>query len=460
MHQLPEIHATLRAQVAGGLARALVYAGALDDARAQGARAIAIARQLGDPAARAMSLSYMFDATWIPEHTDELIDYATEMLAAAEEAGNTEMVGIAYHWRLCLHLEFGNIKAAEADLDALTRIDALIRQRTYSISMHASHFMLTLMRGELVEAERRVMELMRLLWRGLAAHEDQLSVMIFSLRREQGRLNEIRPVLSLFLQQHSAGATWLPGLALIQAELGQLNDARQTFEQMAADDFVTIPHDGRWYYCAVYLSEVCAALGDAARAATLYRMLQPYTGRNLVLGGGLACCGSADRYLGLLSTTMSRWTEAIGHFEKALAMNQGIQAHVPLAHTQHDYATMLLVRDAPGDRDRAAGFLRLCLERARAMGIRALEQRAGARLAQLTPSLPISGAGEKLTARESEVLRLIAIGRSNADIAMALEISLNTVATHVRNILAKTGSANRTEAAAYAMRHGLTQPHH
>ena len=54
-----------------------------------------------------------------------------------------------------------------------------------------------------------------------------------------------------------------------------------------------------------------------------------------------------------------------------------------------------------------------------------------------------------------EVLRLIAIGRSNADVSMALAISLNTVATHVRSILAKTGCANRTEAAAYAMRHRL-----
>ena len=60
--------------------------------------------------------------------------------------------------------------------------------------------------------------------------------------------------------------------------------------------------------------------------------------------------------------------------------------------------------------------------------------------------------------READVLRLIAIGRSNADIATVLSISLNTVATHVRNILAKTGCANRTEAAAYAMRHGLA-PH-
>jgi len=53
------------------------------------------------------------------------------------------------------------------------------------------------------------------------------------------------------------------------------------------------------------------------------------------------------------------------------------------------------------------------------------------------------------------VLRLVAAGKSNREIADALCISLNTVATHVRNILTKTGTANRTEAAAYALRHGL-----
>jgi DNA-binding NarL/FixJ family response regulator len=93
------------------------------------------------------------------------------------------------------------------------------------------------------------------------------------------------------------------------------------------------------------------------------------------------------------------------------------------------------------------------------MGMRALEERAAARLTQLAPRQASAGSDD-LTSRETEVLELLAIGRSNADIAMVLEISLNTVATHVRNILAKTGCANRTEAAAYAMRRGLTQPHH
>jgi DNA-binding NarL/FixJ family response regulator len=54
-----------------------------------------------------------------------------------------------------------------------------------------------------------------------------------------------------------------------------------------------------------------------------------------------------------------------------------------------------------------------------------------------------------------EVLRLLAIGRTNKDVSLVLSISLNTVATHVRSILNKTQCANRTEAAAYAIRHGL-----
>jgi DNA-binding NarL/FixJ family response regulator len=60
-----------------------------------------------------------------------------------------------------------------------------------------------------------------------------------------------------------------------------------------------------------------------------------------------------------------------------------------------------------------------------------------------------------LSARETEVLRLLATGKSNLQIAEALVISPNTVAKHVTSILDKTGAANRTEAAAYAHGHGL-----
>jgi pimeloyl-ACP methyl ester carboxylesterase/DNA-binding CsgD family transcriptional regulator len=62
---------------------------------------------------------------------------------------------------------------------------------------------------------------------------------------------------------------------------------------------------------------------------------------------------------------------------------------------------------------------------------------------------------ERLSARELEVLRLLAAGRSNQQIADELVISLNTVRRHVSNILAKTGAANRAEATTYAHRRHL-----
>jgi NarL family two-component system response regulator LiaR len=59
---------------------------------------------------------------------------------------------------------------------------------------------------------------------------------------------------------------------------------------------------------------------------------------------------------------------------------------------------------------------------------------------------------EKLTPRETEVLRLIATGHSNKEIAAALYISEKTVKTHVSNILQKLHLADRTQAALYAVR--------
>lgn len=61
---------------------------------------------------------------------------------------------------------------------------------------------------------------------------------------------------------------------------------------------------------------------------------------------------------------------------------------------------------------------------------------------------------EELTDREIEVLRCLARGRSNKEIAAELFIAEKTVKTHISNILAKLGFADRTQAAVYAVKHG------
>jgi DNA-binding NarL/FixJ family response regulator len=63
--------------------------------------------------------------------------------------------------------------------------------------------------------------------------------------------------------------------------------------------------------------------------------------------------------------------------------------------------------------------------------------------------------GVQLTPRETQVLRLVAMGLSNQEIADSLEISVETVKEHVQNLLRKISLNDRTQAAVWALRHGL-----
>ena len=441
----------LAALVTAALSRALWYEGAADEAAQQSERALAMARQLGDPGVLAACLWRLLDS--LSEHEDqEQLRVATEMLTVARQVGNLELVHHGHAWRFLARMARGEIALAEADLEAVAQLVSRIRQSTHAIILPMYRVMLALMRGELAEAERLITRAMAT--RPMPVHQDQLSVQIFNLRREQGRLAELKPVLSLFLRENTTASIWQPGLALLHLELGQEDAARAALEHMATDSFAMIPRDGRWLFSLTYLCEVCAGVGDTLRAAELYNLLRSYSGRN-VLAGRLIYFGSADRYLGMLCATMQNWPGAERHFVTALENNRRLGALLPLAHTQYDFATMLLARHAAGDREHAEALLRESLDSASRLGMAALEKKAAALLTQLAAKIPASGAGDDLTLREIEVLRLLAIGRSNADIALVLSISVSTVATHVRSILAKTGCGNRTEAAAYALRHGL-----
>ncbi|HLU73351.1 MAG TPA: AAA family ATPase [Nonomuraea sp.] len=109
---------------------------------------------------------------------------------------------------------------------------------------------------------------------------------------------------------------------------------------------------------------------------------------------------------------------------------------------------------ACGKREHAAARLATAGELARSLGARPLLERidALARRAGIagTGASPAGGPPLGLTARELEVLRHVALGRSNREIAAELFIAVKTVSVHVSNILAKLGVASRGEAAARA----------
>jgi DNA-binding CsgD family transcriptional regulator len=200
-----------------------------------------------------------------------------------------------------------------------------------------------------------------------------------------------------------------------------------------------------------YCSEACAALGDSARAATIYRLLLPCAEQTLNHPRAV-CFGSAQLFLGLLAHTAGDDAGAREHSERAVTRNREMRAWPWLARALFHYARFLLQTDRDLDHERGRRFLTEADQGAGRLRMTALSRDIDRVLRGATDDRAFP---DGLTAREIDVLRLITIGRANKDIAKALTISLNTVATHVRSILNKTGCANRTEAAAYAMRNEL-----
>jgi len=174
-----------------------------------------------------------------------------------------------------------------------------------------------------------------------------------------------------------------------------------------------------------------------------------------VFGAHTASLGSGARLLGLLSASLQQWEEALRHFEFALDFEERSGGAPWLARSCCDFAQVLLQRDESGDRERAQSLAVAALDAARALSLAGIEERALALQGKLAKASAAPAAMAGLSARELQVLRLVAAGKTNHEIAAALCRSPATVAIHVRNILGKTQSANRAEASAFAAHHGL-----
>ena len=140
---------------------------------------------------------------------------------------------------------------------------------------------------------------------------------------------------------------------------------------------------------------------------------------------------------------VAAWRETIALFEEF--------GHVPeVARCRIRLASVLR---SSGDAAGARELTDLAREAARALGAQPMLDEL--RALGSSPARAESGGNEALTPRETEILTLVAAGRSNGEIGKQLFISAKTVSVHVSNILAKLGASGRTEAAAIARRRGM-----
>jgi DNA-binding CsgD family transcriptional regulator len=192
------------------------------------------------------------------------------------------------------------------------------------------------------------------------------------------------------------------------------------------------------------------AAGEHDRLLDLYSKLLPFRGHyhNSLI----------DWVLGYIEIIRGDWEAAESSLKAADALARRENLRWELAQTLVARAELELARGGSGSAMRARTSLAEALEVFKAYGNKPQVQRIRTRMRDL-PRQP----GEKpeqptpagLSRRELDVLRLLAQGRSNREIAEALALSEKTIANHVTNILNKIGMDNRAAAAAFAVRQRL-----
>jgi DNA-binding CsgD family transcriptional regulator len=228
--------------------------------------------------------------------------------------------------------------------------------------------------------------------------------------------------------------------ALIALGEGRRDEAAARYEQirprLADRDFV------RSSGVAINLVPLVEAFADVPTADLLQ---QQFARRpSAATGAGVYGQGALAGLVGRLAVVCGRLDEAVPWFEEALATDTGTGARPSAVNDRIGLAAALLDRNGPGDVARAADLARTAAGEARRIGMPRPEREAAAlveRARQATRS------ADPLTAREREIAGQVAEGLTNRQIAERLFLSERTVESHVRNILAKLGLANRTQIA-------------
>ena len=152
---------------------------------------------------------------------------------------------------------------------------------------------------------------------------------------------------------------------------------------------------------------------------------------------------------GLLAAGTEDHEEACDHFEDAVDLFTGCRAPVEAGRARLELATALLALGRTGAAEREARAALECLEKAGAPA-------GNARAQALLTTLGTSAAGSRpLSERQLQVLRLVAAGLGDKDIADRLVLSEHAVHRHVANIYLRLGCSSRAAAVAHASRLGL-----
>ena len=450
--------ASLPAQALGGKYALAVYHDTGDYPRAASifAQARDSARMAGDVHQEASALTNWGRVEADELHFERALDLQDQAISLAETAEDYWVEAVARAARVVASLGMGRLEDADAHAGRLLRSIDRLQTPVWASATTMMTFALHRQRGELSEARRRNERALQLqeapyrIWnladRALAEYE-------------AGDASTAAAVLDEVIRSADRAEfvfRWEGWLTLLITYIGWVTGAAVPLDA-AESDARKVPKAGAMgrgdsVSLSAGLGLLAALRADRGQAARYYQELAPYTG--LVVCPYLGM--TADHLLAILAGVEGDFPGAHRHYETALAFCRAQSLRMELAYTCRDYAELLL-RGTRQDPEKIESLCDEARPMAAAAGARRLLERIDrASDAAERPRNRRREYPDSLSEREVEVLRLLSQGLSNAQIGGRLFISLHTVANHVQSILGKTGAANRTEAATYAIRHHLS----
>jgi DNA-binding CsgD family transcriptional regulator/tetratricopeptide (TPR) repeat protein len=457
----------LRARVAAGLARSLMVSRDYEQARRRGEEALAVARAVGsvDDEARALVIVSILELRFGDVEAARLLLRDADLAAAV--ARNRPLELQARHALGALELDLGNLAAACAALDQATELaeHSGLVWSGYGIDSRVLRCIAHYEAGSWDEAERVA---------GMA-DERRPAVSAAALYVEVGRGRAVAVERLARLAPYRKVDPYVAYLAGgNEADLARWRGDLERSSELARETLVTQEEAGApWLLSAIWPAALALAaeadLAERVRAAGDQAAVKQHltTGEDLLARarGALQRARELGRQVGpealaWLARAEAEWTRVEGRADpdrwSAAADAFGYGYLYEEARCRWRLAEALL---GDGRRGQAATQARAAHEIAERLGaaplLATLESLGRRGRLELGVQRPAGHEAPGLTPRELEVLRLVAAGRSNGQIAEALFISRKTASVHVSNILAKLGVRTRTEAAAAAHRMGL-----
>jgi DNA-binding CsgD family transcriptional regulator len=421
--------------------------------RKQSDEAVTVARRTGNPRILAWALTARRLANEGTGDPELWLKDADEVIHLGRTGNDPMILNWGLDSKYDLLLGNGQLAMADRVLDEIEGLTDRIDTPRLRMDIAKMRTGQAIRKGNLEAAEKHLAQA-QALWPDTAT----IVLQLVWLRREQQRLPDIQDRIRARSEYMPGSPLWRVVQVLCSIEAGELASARQQWEDLYTNEYNHLPRGAFWLRALALFAEAAYALDDRERAAIFYQELSTAAGRHLFIRNSDHTGGAVPMYLGLLATTRQHWEDAEQHFQQALDMNERAGNLPYAAYTLHFWADMLNRWGKQDERARAHAMNQMALQSSQDMQMIRLAAMATDLASRLTPaSLPNRTMG--LTDRETEVLTLLVLGKTNREIAASLFVSPRTVGSHVSNILAKLGVRTRTEAATAAIRHGLSSDH-